>query len=212
MPKENSDRKKGILLWFQRIWNPHGHKRKKSTYTGATGLVRHAGDRFIDDECCRFGGCCICILIILLIMFGGFFGGFMAGYDTDIPTAPDIDTAAYYQLKVSISAGEEDYYLADNMLYIGDVEFTIVVYAVAGGIPDYDIETFTATETIIGESTFDYRISTLLYVEIFNDEYEFFGSDYITSGTMDTVLIMHLGAVVYTANISWLMNGAGNRW
>jgi len=213
MSKERS-KKKGIIPWFRRIIEPHGHRRKSSS-AGVSRLIRHTGDRFVDDECCRWGGCCICILMILLIFFGGFFGGTMSGYDTTVPTEPDEDTAAYYQMRVSISATDEEYYLADDALFIGDLVFDVVIYAVAGGVADYDIEGFTATETIIGESAYDYKIDTLLYVEIYNEEFEFFGSDYVTSGTMDIINISHLenlGVTIFVANISWLMNGAGNRF
>lgn len=209
-------KKKGtssILLFLKRLWEPHGHKRrgKKKSTSRVAGLT---GGRIEPDECTRCGYCICCIILLLFFFGGGMLGGLMAGYDTTIPAEPDLDTAAYYQMRVSFIAGEdEEYYLADNALYIDEtIIFEVVIYAITGGIPSYDIEGFYASEVGISSSNYDYRVSTLLYVEIFNEDMEFFGSDYVVSGTMDTIYIMHLEAVVYTANIAWLVNGAGNRF
>jgi hypothetical protein len=212
MSKGKKNKRKGVLAWIPRPLEPHGHKRKSTGFLARATGGRLGGGCGDCGGCggCGGGGCCMCILVIIILMTGGFFG-FMTGFDTDDTPPPDIpDATAYYQMHITIREVGEMVLAHEALIY--DVPFEVVIYAVSGGVPDYDIEGFDMSDIVAGESAYDYRDYNLLYVELINEEFEFYGAGYVNSGTLSTIAIIHLDEEVFMASISWLMDGAGMRF
>ena len=198
-------KKRGIILWFSRLWEPHGHKRKSTNRSGLAATV--TGGRMTDDRCCT-SGCCMCILVILIITFGGFFG-MMAGFDTDVPLPPDEPAGSYYQMQVDINSVGGEFLLAAGGV---EVSFNVEIYTVTGGVPGGRIEYFLMSDIENGASVYDYSSGLLLFISIYNADMAFEGDGFVHSNEVSSISILHWGEEIYTASISWLLNGAGIIW
>jgi len=201
-----------IPLWF-RFWEPRGKARRAGRGgRGATGTIARATGG-------RFGGCgdcgsCLCGLILLIIIFGAFFGGGFGFADDGGggATAPDEPENKYYQLIVNIVEGDGE--LAadmnrDNIISFGPNpgNFTVDIHT-----PLVFVESFNMMDNEEGKSTYDYITAFPLYIEIYNETFDFYGDEYIFSNTISTVYIIHLGSTVFTATLTWRLNGAGIRY
>ena len=207
MVKKKKKNKKGAIMWYSRLWEPHGHKRtssKSGLFGGITSRTRGGG-------CCGGRGCCgwgcFCILL-LVFMFGiGGFGGLGGFEDTD--GGSDDDVVRYYQLTVLVALEGGENLMAHELAY-SPVLYNVTVYpASVGGM----IEHFVIYEDILGKSAYDYVNGYGLYVEIFNDDLNYYTDGYVISG-IDNSFTMYQNDMsdVGIVTIDWISNGAGTRW